>query len=71
MIDILLGSHDHLEGWDEFTASRTVPRHTEQTDGLKKMCSFRVRTTGSNIVEVIHESVLYSESKLYRTTSVV
>lgn len=30
MIDVLLGSHDHLECWDEFTARCTVPRHTEQ-----------------------------------------
>lgn len=30
VINVLLGSHDHLECWDEFTARRTVPRHAEQ-----------------------------------------
>lgn len=30
VINVLLGSHDHLECWDEFTARCTVPRHTKQ-----------------------------------------
>lgn len=30
VIDILLGSHDHLEGWDELAAGCTVPRHAKQ-----------------------------------------
>lgn len=30
VIDILLGSHDHLEGWDELAAGCAVPRHAKQ-----------------------------------------
>lgn len=36
VIDVLLGPHDHLEGWDELATGRTVPRHAKQPDKTKK-----------------------------------
>lgn len=30
MVDVVSGSHHHLEGWDQFTARCTVPRHPKE-----------------------------------------
>ena len=32
VVDVLLGPHDHLEGWDELAAGCAVPRYTKQPE---------------------------------------